>query len=983
MKKSYLCVFSGCSFAFLFLFSSISLFAQQAPLSGKVVDENNQPLQGATVRVKGQNQSFSTGADGAFRLANINQSSVTVTISFVGYDTDEKILRANQPLTVQLRQNAGSLSQVVVIGYGTAKRSDLTGAISSISAKDLNPGPVTSPLQQIAGRASGVAITQTGSEPGSSPNVKIRGITSIQGNNNPLVVIDGVQGDVGILNQIPPTEIENVEILKDASATAIYGSRGAAGVIIVTMRKGRAGKTSVEYTANSSLDVVTKGLRMFTAEEWSQQAAARGIPASSNFGANTDWFGLLTRNGTTQNHTVAFGGGTDNFTYRASVGAILQNGIVIHSDNKRYIGRIEATQKALDNKLTVTMTLNNSITNNNGSPGSIGRAAFTSNLISNAYISRPTDPVYKADGTYFTDPNLFQPLNVLAAANTIVSNSVSNQLFGTLRTNLRLYKGLTAEWFGSWQKVDGNTGNYTPAASTLAAAIDQKGYASVINTHTNNKLTDFQLSYKTDFGVHHLDATAVYEWQSTTVNGSTSAARGFVNDLALYNNLGLGDFSRVQSGDYSSSKTERRTVSFLGRINYSLLDRYLITANIRRDGATVFGENHKWGNFPSASVAWKIDQEPFMKSQQVFSALKLRASYGTTGNQQPLNVLQSQQLVQGSGTVYFAGNTQTNFRISQNANADLAWERKKSTDIGVDFSFLNNRLYGSFDAYKNVTDHLLFGYTVPQPPFPASTIQANVGSIQGRGLELALNYDLLRKKSTRLTLAGNVTRMDSKVLNLSGVLNGVPLITNYVAYGGANSYLVVGKPVGTIYILQHMGTTANGTETIVDQDHNGSIDAGATSKDRIIEGQNQPKYIFAFTPSFSYKNFDASMVWRGSGGNKLYNTLKSNLSFLENLGKSNLLASSVQTNMFTSSYPLTSDYWLESGDFIRLENFSLGYRIPTTKIKYVSSMRLSFTGANLLLLTKYDGIDPEETGGDNGIYPRVRTFAVGLNVVLK
>ncbi|MFC3563633.1 SusC/RagA family TonB-linked outer membrane protein [Pedobacter jamesrossensis] len=502
MRKTYFFYFFKYGLALLLLFAITDGFAQQNLFNGRVVDENNDALPGATLQVKGTNQTTITNSKGEFQIS-INQTAITVAVSFVGYDVTERILVPGKQAVIQLKPDAKSLSDVVVIGYGTAKKSDVTGAVTSVSSKDFNQGALTSPLQQIAGKAAGVTITQTGSEPGSSPNIKIRGITSIQGNNNPLVVIDGVQGDVGLLNQIPPTEIQSIEILKDASATAIYGSRGASGVLIVTMKKSRAG-TSIEYNANSSVDVVTRQLKMLTAEEWTQQAAARSIPASSNFGANTDWFGLLTRNGTTQNHTVTIGGASDNFSYRASLGMVLQNGIVIRSDNQRYIGRIEATQKALDNKLTITMTLNNTNSENNGSPGSIGRAAFTSNLISNAYISRPTDPVYKADGTYFTDPNLFQPLNVLAAANTIISESETNRLLGSMRVNYKIFSGLSAEVFGSWQKTNGTSGNYTPAVSTVAAAIDQKGYASVNNNNSDYKLMDFQLNYSKDFGKHHL-----------------------------------------------------------------------------------------------------------------------------------------------------------------------------------------------------------------------------------------------------------------------------------------------------------------------------------------------------------------------------------------------------------------------------------------------------------------------------------------------
>jgi TonB-linked SusC/RagA family outer membrane protein len=982
MKKHYFFYLFKYGLAVLILVCAINVFAQQQPFTGKIVDENNQPLPGATVRVKGMDQSYSTDANGDFKI-NINQTALTINVSYIGYDVSERIISAGQHVNVQLRPNAKSLAEIVVVGYGTTKKSDLTGAVTNIGNKDFNQGAVTNPLQQLAGRAAGVAITQTGSEPGQAPNIKIRGISSFNGTNNPLVVIDGVQGDVNLFNQISPSEIESVDILKDASATAIYGSRGATGVVIVTMKKGRPGRTSIEYTANASVDVVTRQLRMFTADEWSQQAAARGIPASSNFGANTDWFGLLTRNGLTQNHTMALGGGTDNFTYRASFGAILQNGIVIHSDNQRYTGRIEATQKALDNKLTVTMTLNSSVNQGNYNSGSIGRAAFTSNLISNSYISRPTDPVYKPDGTYFTDPLLFEPLNVLAAANNIKNPIDQNRLFGSLRANLQILPGLTGEVFGSWARSDAWAANYTPASSTVAAAISQKGYASVLTDFNDNKLFDAQLSYRKDIGAHHFDVTGVYEWQSAITYRIEARARGFVNDLALYNNLSLGDFSKVQTGDYQSGRDERRGVSFKGRLNYSFMNRYLLTASISRDGSTVFGANHKWGNFPSLALAWRVDQENFMKEQKVFSTLKFRAGYGETGNQQPIEIGRSQQFVSGSGTVYYAGQLQTNFIVDQNANPDVEWETKKATNLGIDFGFFNNRLTGSFDAYKNKTTKLLYRYTVPQPPFPVTNLTANIGSFETRGLELSLNYDLISNGTTRLSLGGNATLMDSKVLSLNGTYNGVPLTVSFPGYGGANGYLVEGMAIGTIRILKHLGVTSAGAETMVDLNGNGSIDAGAASLDRYVAGQNQPKYMFAFTPSFSYKNFDASMVWRGQGGNKLYNQLRANLSFMENLGKSNLLASSVETNMFTSAYYGSSDYWLESGAFIRLENLSMGYRIPTPNVKYINSLRLSLTGQNLLLITKYKGIDPEETGGDNGIYPRVRTFTLGLNIVLK
>ena len=984
MKQLYLYKYG---LAILFTILSIQVFAQGNTFKGKIVDEKNLPLPGVTIRVKETAQAVLTNTDGNFSFVTTAAGPLTLSITYVGYDAIEKTITSGQSLSVSLVPNAQSLSELVVVGYGTVKKSDVTGAVSTIASKDLNPGSITNPLQQLAGKAAGVNITQTGSEPGTAPSVRIRGITSLIGGNDPLVVIDGVQGNMDLLTQVPPSEIESVDVLKDASATAIYGSRGAPGVIIITTKRNKAGKSSVDYTLNTSVDVLPKGLKVLDAQQWWEQGQLYNVPASANHGSSTDWYNLLTQTGVTQNHTVAFGGGANSFSYRASVSAILQTGTVIKSKYQNYIGRIQATQKALDDKLTLTMNLNNGINNTNYSPTGVGRESFRSNLISNSYVSRPTDPVYNTDGTYYSDPNVFQYINPYAVANTVVNESHANSLFGSLRADLQLFKGLTAGWFGSWRKVDGNSGYYLPASSTVATAIDNQGIANINNYHNDEKLMDISLNYKLSTGDHSLDAVAVYETQGQTYNGNFAQAKGFINDIATYNALQLGDLSKVTPGDITSYKNDRALVSFLGRVNYAYKNRYLLTASFRRDGSSVFGVNHKWGNFPSASLAWKIDEEPFMKDQNFFSALKLRGGFGITGNQQGLAPQSSLQLVGYSGVTYFAGSPITNFVISQNANPDLRWETRKQTNIGVDFSMLDNRLNGTIDAFTATTDNLLFNYTVPQPPYPYPNIVANVGSLQNKGLEFTLSYQVIKTQNTLLTLGGNVSLLKNKVLNLSGSINGVPLNTNYVAWGG-NSYLIEGMPIGTYNILQHKGKDAANAETVVDQNGDGIIDQGSQSPDRVIEGSAIPKYTYAFTPTFVYKNFDASMVWRGSGGNKIYNSIRPSLSYFENLGKSNVLESAIPLGLYTSQYG--SDLWLENGSFLRWENLSFGYSVKTEKLKYVSSLRLSLTGSNLLLITKYSGIDPElnvsggnGSGADGGIYPRTRTFAVGLNVVFK
>lgn len=954
-------------------------------IRGKVSDENGMPLPGASVMEEKTKKVVITDSNGNFQIDVENSDSIII-ISFVGYK--EKRVSANQDNSViQLFPDTTTLEEIVVVGYGTSSRKDVTGAVASIAAKDMNQGAVVNPLQLISGKLAGVNITQTGSEPGSAPSIRIRGISSLIGGNDPLVVVDGVQGNMDLLNQIPPSEIASMDILKDASATAVYGSRGAAGVLIVSTKKNKAGKTSVEYSASTAIDFIPKKLDMLNADQWWQQAQLVGVPASANHGSDTDWYGILTKGGITQTHTLSFGGGTDKFSYRASISAILQDGVVINTSNKKYIGRIQATQSAIDDKLKLNFNLNSGVTNAINSIGSIGRAAFTSNLITNAYVMRPTDPVYDTNGSYFTDPNVFQYLNPYAAAQTVTNEGQYDNLFGSLKADLDLYKGLTAAWFGSWRKTNSTNGYYLPAESTNAYAMDQNGYANISNNKQNEKLMNISLSYKKRFANHSINALALYEWQNQAYQGNFAQAKGFINDIATYNALQLGDLSKIQPGDISSYKNDRTLVSFLGRVNYSFLDRYLFTASFRRDGSSVFGVNNKSGDFPSASVAWQIDKEPFMANQNIFSDLKLRGGYGVTGNQQGLYPQNSISLVGGSGVTYFGGQQITNFNVIQNANADLRWETKKQTNIGVDFALLDNRLRGSIDVFTATTDNLLFDYTVPQPPFPYNTIKANVGSLLNEGLEISLGYDLIKTANTTLTVAGNVSFLRNEILNLSGSINGVPLNTNNVPWG-PSSYLIEGQPIGTFNILHHTGKDNENSETVLDVDGNGIIDQGTTSPDRLMQGSALPTYTYAFNPTFQHKNLDVSMLWRGSGGNKIYNSLKSSLSYLENIGKSNVLNSAIPLGLFTSKYG--SDLWLEDGSFLRLENVTVGYNIPFVKVKYIESVRLSLTGNNLLLITPYSGIDPELNlsggngfGGDNGIYPRTRSFAFGLNVIFK
>jgi hypothetical protein len=448
----------------------------------------------------------------------------------------------------------------------------------------------------------------------------------------------------------------------------------------------------------------------------------------------------------------------------------------------------------------------------------------------------------------------------------------------------------------------------------------------------------------------------------------------------------------MQNGDVSSYKNDRKLVSYFGRVNYSYNNKYFLTAT---SGPMV----HLYLVLTISLVisrlhlAWRIDQEDFMKDQHVVSTLKLRGGYGVTGNQQgllPQNSIALVGLDPNNPTVYFGGQLIPNYNYTQNNNPDLRWETIKETNLGLDFGLFNDKLTGTIDAYTRKTDNLLYTYSVPLiGQFHTTTVEGNAGSLQGRGLELTLSYTVIKTANTTLTLAGNGSLMQNKVLSLNGLIDGYDANTNYQAYGATNAFLVVGKPVSTYLIYKHTGVDKNGVETFAGENADGTFDASPQSKARYDAGQALPKYDYAFTPSFSYKNFDASMVWRGAGGNKVYDGLRQDLSLLENIGKQNVLASAIPLGIHSS--PVSSDEWLESGSYLRFQNLSFGYRFNLTNVKYISnSIHLSLTGQNLALITKYKGLDPEvdasgdsSSGGDYGIYPRTRTFSLGLNVILK
>lgn len=971
----------------LLIFTAAVVSAQSRTVSGKVTSaEDRSAMPGVSIAEKGTSNGVISDAEGNYSIT-VGPDAVLV-FSFVGMATQEIVVGNQASIAVSLVSDVSQLSEVVVVGYGTQDKRDVSASISTLKAGDLNPGPITNPLQQISGKVPGVNINQVGNEPGVTPNIRIRGITSLSGGNDPLVVVDGVQGSLALLNQIPPNEIESIDILKDASATAIYGSRGAAGVVLVTTKKGRPGTSSLEYSGTYSVETISNQLNMLSASRFRAAATERGLTGFDQ-GGNTDWMDAITQTGSTQNHSLSINGGSQNFNYRASGTAILQEGIIVGSESKNFIGRVQATQKALDNKLTLEYNVNVSTMKRkfNG-PGVVNLALST----------RPTNPIYEEDGDYFFDNTLFSYTNPYARAKEIIDGDETNNLIGSLRADYELLEGLTAGFFGSWRKTDKVYGSYESRLTTFGAAT-QNGIGVRSTDRSNERLMDLSLNYKKSFGNHSIDANFVYEWQKQIYEGDFMRGTQFPNDDLGY--YAMGNAGTFAQGDINSYKDDRTLISFLGRVNYAYNSRYMVSASLRRDGASVFGANNKWGNFPSASVAWRITEEGFMSGQELFSNLKLRAGYGVTGNQQGLSALNSLRLVRNDGNAFFGGTLIRNFTVRQNPNPDLKWESKEMFNIAVDFGLMNDRLTGTLDFYTSKTRDLLFNYPVPQPPFEYNNIFANVGTMKNQGVELTLNYRLIDGGDWNVNLGGNVAYMESEVVTLNGDFIGFPLRADYFGWGGADiigvggqnndmSYLIKGKPVGTFYVFKHAGIDENGTQLVDDLNGNGSIDQGRLSEDRYEAGQSIPKVYLGITPSVRYKNFDLSMVIRGAYGHKIYNVKRAQLSILNRLGQNNVLSDALSIGMQNVAETSATDYWLEKGDFTRLDNLTLGYRFNTASLRMISSLRLSFTANNLFVITGYKGIDPEiqNNGGsgsglDTGIYPRTRNFAVGVNVMFK
>lgn len=963
-----------CTVLCVLVFSVQLLQAQNIKVSGVVVDERNETAIGASIKVIGTKIATITDLNGAFKLECPEGSMLE--ISYIGY-TILKI-KATVIVKAQLVPNAVTLQEAVVvgIGYGNVRKSDLTGAITSVSAKDLKKGVVTSAEQLLQGKVAGLSVVQGSGDPAAGASMKLRGGTSLSASNSPLVVVDGIPGVD--MNSVQPSEIVSVDVLKDASAAAIYGSRGANGVIIITTNRS-AGTTEVKsmsYNGYVGVANVAKHLDVLSANQWRGYVRDNNVLNAIDYGANTDWQKALERTAISHQHNLLFSNTTANSGFRTSLSYQNNEGVLQRSSLNRLAGSISGHQYGLNKKLKMEAGINAST--DNWTPLDLS-------IIERQFNLNPTVPIYTQNGEYtsISGTNTENPVEI---NNDRFRDDSRHRLLGFAKAEVEFFKGLKGVVNGAYEYNSYQTRYYLPSYAVMTGA-SLSGHGQ----RTLGDNTTFQLeSYLTeDVKFQHntkLNIMAGYSYMESMYEGFGAIRSGFDTDAFKYNNLGAGfDYT---SGDVYSYKGNSHLVSFYGRVNFNLFGRYLFTGTVRQDGSSRFGANNKWGMFPSASFAWRASDEAFLKNASSWlNNLKVRIGYGVTGNQDGIGDYKSLQLLSATGASYYDptdGKWKKAYSPVQNANPDLKWESTSQTNLGVDFGFFG-KLSGTLEFYRKQTNNLLWTYPVPQPPYLVNTMLLNLGSLSNKGVELTLNASVLKTKGftldATLTAAYNNQKIDKLTNDLFGSTSDLKAGSMTGIRGMTGTYTQVikeGYPAGAFWGPKCLGIDADG-EYILKKDASGNV---------INEylGSAQPNFNLGFALNLGYHDFDLNVSTYGMFGQKVLNATAMSMADPTRLPSQNVTDAFLKSGI--TADPTFSSYWVESGDFFRLQSVTLGYNLPKNHRLGLEKLRIYLTGENLFVLTGYSGTDPEV--GNSGLdapgidrfnyYPRPRTFSLGLNI---
>lgn len=960
----------------------------QSKVSGTVKDANGEPLIGVSVMEVGTNNGAVTDINGNYTL-NVKPGA-KLKLSYIGFTS--KTIKASGNSQIVLDEDNTALNEVVVVGYGTMRRKDVTSSITTVKAEDLNQGVFTDPGQMLQGKVPGLVVSST-ADPNGSPTITLRGASTLRtGAMSPYYVVDGIPGvDISIVS---PEDIESIDVLRDATATAIYGSKAANGVIIITTKKGAEEKTNVSYNGYVAFDNILKKYDVCTADDLRQYAKDNNITLKDG-GANTDWQDEVLRTGISHNHNVNISGGNGSTNYMISADLRKREGVIKMTGFDRFNVRSLVSTKTLKDHLTVSLGANMMYGKHFGVPSGNEGASV---LDAMNYYS-PTNAIKNADGIW-TVGSGSKNYNPLALMEENKSETVwkRNQFVG--KTALELWKGFVWSVNYSWSNYQSTYSAYNTRNSQLEGIGNKNGQATR-NTYFGREQTfETYLNYDFKVGKSKWGLMGGYSWEEKKNNdGFGLSVEGYYNDdLGWYNMSYAQTILGVQNSVQSGYLEKVRNISFYGRVNYSFDSRYMLQATIRRDGSSVFGKNNRWGTFPSVSAAWNITEEKFMQNQHIFDNLKLRAGYGISGNAMGFDVYSSYNTYGASGTFVYDGKTYRTYGATKNANPDLKWESTGMLNIGLDFAFLKGRLNGTVEVYHKKTKDLIWSYPVSTTQYIYGWMDANVGEMTNKGIEFTLNAVPVRTKnfmwSTTLNLSHNkntVDKMQNETFHTTNLTQGDPMVAG-VSADGWTQRIMEGEPIGTFYTYQYAGIV-NGRSEYYVLDENGNRTGETTNnpslKDRSITGCAQPKLNAGWNNTLTYKNWSLNAFITGVFGNDVYNSARAHYTAAQMFsdGK-NVLKEFLSNPVGDASSSLPSDRYIEKGSYVRLQTLSLSYTFRNCFNDWIQDLTLYGTANNLFTITNYKGLDPEVNMGgiDPGIdyrwsrYPHTRTFMVGVKI---
>ncbi len=989
MKKHFLCLLllSGAGFAYAAAEVSpdVAETTQQGVVvKGVVKDAKGEPIIGATVTEKGTKNATVTDYDGNYSL-NVTNRNAMLVISYIGFVSQE--VKAGNDVTLQ--EDNALLNEVVVIGYGTQRKGDLTSAITSVKAEDFAQGNIRDAGDLIKGKVAGLNIANGSGDPNAASSIRLRGIISIEGGNSPLVLVDGLEGS---LSTVSPENIESIDVLKDASAAAIYGTRGAAGVIIITTKAGkRETRTTASYSGYVSLSSFGKKLDMMDGSD-----IRAGLTNYTDRGYDTDWLDAVSRTALTHNHNVSINGGNKSTSYNADFTYRDQQGVFINTYGKDIHFNGGVSHWMFNDMLKVQFNILKSW-HENGPVDAAGQMVYRQAIMRN-----PTEPIYGEDGDYYENFGInyyYNPIGILkektgewkTESTRLTGNITVEPIYGW-QTNLML----------STERYNGHDSGYYTSKHYDQKNSYTTGYATQSYSYSKTDNLEITSTYKHQWGDHRFEALVGYSYQYSMDEGFNANNTNFLNDFFEYNNLGVGQYLKDGKAGMDSYKSDDKLVGFFGRISYGFSDKYNVLLSIRREGSSKFGANHKWGSFPSASLGWTISNEKFMESTKSWlNNLKLRAGFGVTGVIPGSRYLSLTTWALGSPYYYDNGTWKQGLSVNQNPNPDLKWEKSTEFNIGLDWSVLGERIWGTIDVYRKNTVDMLFMYDVPVPPNLYPQTMANVGEMRNQGVEVAVNAIPVRTKDfewkTTATFSHNATKLISLSNDLYETAN-----RHYEAYLGepislSTQIMEVGKPLGQWYGLKSVGVSENGLWMIENPTTGEAVefnDNMLTDKETWYQnlGNAIPKFYVGWSNTFKYKDFDLNMQFTGQFGFKILNEARAyyqNNAVTYNRMKDAAIAPYGDGNVLKPVQKQTFvSYYLSNGNFLKLSNITLGYNVPLKENKFVKGIRAYLSADNVFTITAYNGLDPELTNSDprySGIdsrdkYPSIRTYTLGLNV---